>query len=147
MTTSQLPTFREKLTRKLCVFAPLYLQYLYYFDIWSKFQCNNNNPQVLKYRSGVLRNIDNRLMAGLGSSAMTGRLSSDGFTIKILLVMLTHINLFYEMLQINEFNLRGPELPESSVMVPKYPQLRSLAGHYLWRCGIKIAKKNYYHLY
>ena len=34
---------------------------------------------------------------------------------------MTHINLSYEMLQINEFNQEGPELPVESVTVPEPP--------------------------
>ena len=45
------------------------------------------NPEVLKYRGGVRRGIANRLMARWGSSALVGSLSSDGVTIKILVVI------------------------------------------------------------
>ena len=48
---------------------------------------NNNNPEVLKYRGGVQCGIANRLMARWGSSALVGSLSSDGVTIKILVVI------------------------------------------------------------
>ena len=58
----------------------------------------------------------------MGSSALTGSMSSDGVTIKYWWrYNLTHINLFYEMLQINEFNQGEPELFERSVTVPEHP--------------------------
>ena len=44
-------------------------------------------PEVLKYRGGVRQGIANRLMARWGSSALAGSLSSDGVTIKILVVI------------------------------------------------------------
>ena len=44
-------------------------------------------PEVLKYRGGVRRGIANRLMARWGSSVLVGSLSSDGVTIKILVVI------------------------------------------------------------
>ena len=53
---------------------------------------------------------------------MADSLSSEGVTIKILVgYNLTHINLFYEILQINEFNQGEPELPVGSVTVPEAP--------------------------
>ena len=48
---------------------------------------NNNFPVVMKYRVGVRRGITNRLMARWGSSALAGSLSSDGVTIKILVMI------------------------------------------------------------
>ena len=52
---------------------------------------NNNNynydPVVLKYRVGVWPNITDRLMDRWGSSVLAGSLSSDGVTIKILVVI------------------------------------------------------------
>ena len=43
-------------------------------------------PMVVKYRIGVRRGITNRLMARWRSSALAGSLSSDGATIKTLVV-------------------------------------------------------------
>ena len=45
------------------------------------------SPEVLKYRVGIRRGITNRLMSRWGSSALAGSLSSDGVTIKRLVVM------------------------------------------------------------
>ena len=47
---------------------------------------NNNIPVVMKYRARVRRGITNRLMARWGFSVLAGSLSSDGVTIKILVV-------------------------------------------------------------
>ena len=44
-------------------------------------------PEVLKYRGGVRRGIAYRLIARWGSSALADSLSSDGVTIKILVVI------------------------------------------------------------
>ena len=41
----------------------------------------------MKYRVGVRRGMTNRFMARWGSSALAGSLSSDGVTIKILVVI------------------------------------------------------------
>ena len=43
--------------------------------------------RVAKYRGGVRRSIANHLMARWGFSALAGSLSSDGVTIKILVVI------------------------------------------------------------
>ena len=62
-------------------------------------------------------------MSRWGSSALAGSLSSDGVRIKILVVIqpYTHQPINHEMLQINEFNQGGPELPEGNVTLPKPP--------------------------
>ena len=98
----------------------------------------------MSYRGGVRLGIANRLMARLGSSALAGSLSSDGVIIKIRVVIQPYeYQPFHEMLQINEFNQGGPELPEGSVTVPEptSPEV------YFWCWGIKVAKENYYHSY
>ena len=51
------------------------------------YSLKQNNPEVLKYRGGVQWVIANRLMARWGSSALVGSLSSDGVTIKILVLI------------------------------------------------------------
>ena len=61
-------------------------------------------------------------MARWGSSALAGSLSSDGVKIKILVAIQPYTyQPSYDMLQINEFNQAGPELPMGSVMVPETP--------------------------
>ena len=76
----------------------------------------------MKYRVGVRRGITNRLRTRWGSSALAGSLSSNGVMMKTLVVIqpYTYQHL-YEMLQINEFNQEGPELPVGSVTVPEPP--------------------------
>ena len=61
-------------------------------------------------------------MARWGSSALAGSLSSDGVKIKILVAIQPYTyRPSYDMLQINEFNQVGPELPMGSVTVPETP--------------------------
>ena len=64
----------------------------------------NNFSVVLKYQVGVRWGIANRLMARWRSSALAGSLSSDGVTIKTLVVIKPYT--FIYLLQINEFNQR-----------------------------------------
>ena len=45
------------------------------------------SPEILKYQGGIWQGIANRIMARWGSSALAGSLSSDGVTIKILVVI------------------------------------------------------------
>ena len=77
----------------------------------------------MKYQVGVRWGITNRFMSTWGSSALAGSLSSDGVTIKILVVIqpYTHQPINHEMLQINEFDQGGPELPEGRVTLPEPP--------------------------
>ena len=81
----------------------------------------------MKYQVGVRWGITNRFMSTWGSSALAGSLSSDGVTIKILVVIqpYTHQPINHEMLQINEFDQGGPELPEGSVTLPEPPSPES----------------------
>ena len=61
-------------------------------------------------------------MARWGSSALAASLSSDGVKIKILVAIQPYTyRPSYDMLQINEFNQVGPELPMGSVTVPETP--------------------------
>ena len=66
-------------------------------------------------------------MSRWGSSALAGSLSNDGVRIKILVVIqpYTHQPINHEMLQINEFNQGGPELPEGNVTLPSPPAQKS----------------------
>ena len=76
----------------------------------------------MKYQIGIWQDMINHLMARWGSSALAGSLSSDVVKVKVLVVIQPYTyQPSYDMLQINEFNQAGPELPMGSVTVPETP--------------------------
>ena len=99
---------------------------------------NDIYPEVLKYWVDVWWGIASRLMIRWGSSALASSLPSDGVAIKILVVIEPYTNQsFYEILQINEFNQGGPELPEGSVTVSKLPCTEVLQAN---TSGVGVSK-------